>query len=234
MKQSQKNPIIDVKQKSYQSSTLQTSTTIVPKPVLKTQKPKETKRILRGQDATPNNDHKKTFTFRPGDTSNKRRQCPKNTVHKPERVKVKIKRWKKVEKQPLTGILERSWDRVKVYGRGVSWWLAEIRGGLVVIESRTRPPNAGPPPRGRKIHPFFSRSILGRPPPSFSSSAFHPPWPHRLAFSFSHPRHTEDPLRALPSLLCRFLPRWRHSSRHPFVHHPFFFLFHPFATTRAA
>lgn len=59
MKQSQKNPIIDVKRKSYQYSTLRTSTTIIPKPVLKTQKPKEKKRILRGQDATPNNDHKK-------------------------------------------------------------------------------------------------------------------------------------------------------------------------------
>lgn len=104
-----KNSIIDVKQKSYQSSTLQTSTTIVRKPVLETQKPKEKKRILRGQDATPNNDHKKTFTFRPADTCNKRRQRPKTTVHKPERGKVKIKRWKKVEKQPQQG----SWKEVE-------------------------------------------------------------------------------------------------------------------------
>lgn len=60
----------------------------------------------------------------------------------------------------------------KAFGRAVSR-RSEV--GLAVIESGTRPSNAGPPPRGRKIHPFFSRSIPGRPPPSFSPSAFHLP-----------------------------------------------------------
>lgn len=45
---------------------------------------------------------------------------------------------------------------------------------------------AGPPPRGRKIHPFFRRSIPGRPtlPPPFPfrSRAFHPRRPRRLCF----------------------------------------------------
>lgn len=70
--------------------------------------------------------------------------------------------------------------------------------GLVVIESGTRPSNAaGPPPRGRKIHPFFSRSIPGRPPPSFSPLPRSISLPRRLAFSFLRPppdtRRTPSP-----------------------------------------
>lgn len=70
--------------------------------------------------------------------------------------------------------------------------MAIQRCGLVVIESRTRPSNAGPPPRGRKIHPFLSRSIPGRPPLLLLLFRVPPP---RLAFSFLRPRHTEDTLR---------------------------------------
>lgn len=84
----------------------------------------------------------------------------------------------------------------------------------------------GPPPRGRKIHPFFRRSIPGQPtlPPPFVSAPVRSTSPlpvassSRLFFvalpldergsSRSHPR-----LRQKVSLLRRFLPRWRHARR---------------------
>lgn len=81
---------------------------------------------------------------------------------------------------------------------------------------------AGPPPRGRKIHPFFRRSIPGRPalpPPSLSapnaflrstliSSCFLRRTSTSAMLSWSHPR-----LRRKVPLLHRFLPRWRHLRR---------------------
>jgi len=91
---------------------------------------------------------------------------------------------------------------------------------------------AGPPPRGRKIHPFFRRSIPGRPtlpPPSLFAPVRSTPVAvssflrrtlrtRRASLARSHP--------CLPrkvSLLRRFPPRWRcapsfHPSCSPSLH----------------
>lgn len=95
----------------------------------------------------------------------------------------------------------------------VSRWASRIR------VRNTSSYTAGPPPRSRKIHPFFRRSIPGPtlptlPPPFFTAPVRFTPV---AVLTSSHPRVASEISRSHPrlrrkvSLLRRFLPRWRHT-----------------------
>jgi len=80
---------------------------------------------------------------------------------------------------------------------------------------------AGPPPRGRKIHPFFRRSIPGRPtlpPPSLSAPVRSTPVAVSSFLRRTLVRGDQASPACTPclprkvSLLRRFPPRWRCAS----------------------